>query len=90
VDAPELISFFDTDCNRAVHELAGYLDGELDDARREVIRAHLERCKPCAAAAHFELELRQVISDRCRDRVPDALRERIAKALQDEAADAGG
>ena len=90
MDSPEVISIFDSDCQRAVHELEGYLDGELDEARREAIRAHLERCKPCGAAAHFELELRQVIADRCRDRVPESLRERIARALRDEAADADG
>jgi hypothetical protein len=29
----------------------------------------------------FEFELRRVIADRCRDRVPDQLRERIQAAL---------
>ena len=32
-------------------------------------------------AATFEAELRQVIADRCREAVPDALRARVAAAL---------
>jgi hypothetical protein len=35
-------------------------------------------------AYDFEAELRHVISNRCRDRVPEALRERIHAALIEE------
>jgi mycothiol system anti-sigma-R factor len=72
------------DCVEAVHELYTYLDGELTEVRREEIRVHLDWCGPCGGAAHFEAELRRVIANRCKDRVPQSLIERVAAALQDE------
>jgi len=72
------------DCDEAVHQLYHYLDGELTDDRRREIALHLDLCEPCAGAAGFEAELRQVIANRCRDRVPDALVRRVADAIQDE------
>ncbi len=61
------------DCNEAVRQLYDYLDGELTDDRRHEIAEHLDYCSPCSGAAEFEAELRHVIADRCRDRVPDSL-----------------
>jgi mycothiol system anti-sigma-R factor len=75
---------FGVDCDEAVHQLYGYLDGELTEERRQQITVHLDRCKPCAQAAEFEQELRVVIAHRCRDRVPESLIERIAKAIDEE------
>ncbi|MGH9079889.1 MAG: mycothiol system anti-sigma-R factor [Acidimicrobiales bacterium] len=72
------------DCGSAIDELYHYLDGELTDDRRRQISEHLDFCAPCADALGFEAELRQVIADRCKDRVPDALRERIAALIEAE------
>ncbi len=72
------------DCDEAVHQLYHYLDGELTDQRRVEIARHLDRCEPCAGAADFESELRQVIANRCRDRVPETLIRRIADAIHEE------
>lgn len=72
------------DCVEAVHELYSYLDGELTEVRREEIRIHLDWCGPCGGAAHFEEELRRVIADRCKDRVPQSLMERVAAAINEE------
>jgi mycothiol system anti-sigma-R factor len=72
------------DCGAAIHQLYHYLDGELTDQRREQIAEHLDLCGPCAGAAVFEAELRQVIANRCRDRVPDTLRIRIAALIEAE------
>lgn len=77
------------DCGEAMHRLYHYLDGELDDVRREDIRIHLDNCLPCLDAFDFEAELRSVIARKCRDRVPDELRARIAVALQHEFKAAG-
>lgn len=75
----------DMDCDEAVHQLYHYLDGELTDERRQVIALHLDDCRPCADAAGFEAELRSVIANRCRDRVPEDLKARIAEAIHEEA-----
>jgi mycothiol system anti-sigma-R factor len=72
------------DCQEAVHELYNYLDGELTEERRTEIRVHLDWCGPCNGAAGFEAELRKVIANRCKDRVPDSLIERVAAAIDEE------
>jgi mycothiol system anti-sigma-R factor len=72
------------DCDAAIHELYGYLDGELTEERRTEIVEHLDYCGPCAGAAGFEAELRKVIADRCKDHVPDALRQKIADLIEAE------
>ena len=73
------------DCTDAVHRLYHFLDGELTDQRRGEIQRHLDECPPCLEAFDFEAELRQVVANRCRERVPDGLRERIAAVIQHDA-----
>jgi len=51
--------------------------------RLERVKRHLDECPPCLHAFDFEADLRQVIADRCKDRVPEALRRRIHEALID-------
>jgi mycothiol system anti-sigma-R factor len=72
------------DCVEAVHELYSYLDGELTETRREEIRVHLDWCGPCGGAAQFEEDLRRVIANRCKDRVPQSLIEKVAEAINKE------
>src|SRR5271169_2301874 len=72
------------DCEEAVHALYHYLDGELTEERRTEIRVHLDWCGPCGGAADFEAELRKVIANRCKDRVPESLIDRVASALDEE------
>ena len=69
------------DCVEAVHLLYHYLDGELTAERRVLIRQHLDDCPPCGQAFDFEAELRVVVSQKCRETVPDHLRRRVAEAL---------
>jgi mycothiol system anti-sigma-R factor len=72
------------DCEEAIERLYLYLDGELTDERRELIARHLDECEGCVEAFGFEMELRRVISQKCRDRVPEELVQRIADALRRE------
>ncbi len=72
------------DCVEAVHELYTYLDGELTEVRRQEISIHLDWCGPCGGAAQFEAELRKVIANRCKDRVPQTLIDRVAAAINEE------
>jgi mycothiol system anti-sigma-R factor len=71
-------------CNETIERLYFYLDGELTEQRRLEITWHLDLCGPCVGAYGFEAELRKVIANRCKDRVPDALIVRVADALRDE------
>jgi mycothiol system anti-sigma-R factor len=69
------------DCEYTIQQVYFYLDGELTTYRRWQITRHLNRCPPCKQGFDFELELRHVLADRCRDQVPDELKRRIADAL---------
>jgi mycothiol system anti-sigma-R factor len=70
------------ECRDAAHSLYHYMDGELTFERREIIRQHLDDCPPCGDAFDFEAELRIVISQKCREQVPEHLRLRVAEALR--------
>jgi len=69
-------------CEETYQEISVYLDGELTDEKRAKIKAHLDDCPPCVGAEHFEAELRKLISQKCRDEVPESLKLRIAEALR--------
>jgi mycothiol system anti-sigma-R factor len=71
-----------TNCDDAVAELYAFLDGELTDQRRAAIAEHLDGCSSCRQARQFETDLRQVVADRCRDRVPQNLLDRVAAAIE--------
>ena len=74
----------DDNCDDALHELYGFLDGELTVERRAKIQSHLDDCPPCYEAFDFEAELRIVIARKCTEQVPDALKRRIAEAIAQE------
>jgi mycothiol system anti-sigma-R factor len=69
------------DCEKAFDRMYRYLDGEVTVWRRWRITRHLNDCPPCAEGFDFELEVRQVVSTRCRDKMPPELKARIAEAL---------
>lgn len=77
------------DCREALHRIYHFLDGELTSDRRVKIEAHLDGCSPCLNVFGFEAELRRLVSDKCRDAVPQGLRARIADAIDHEHAQAG-
>jgi mycothiol system anti-sigma-R factor len=72
------------DCDEAISELYGFLDGELTEERKIEIRRHLDECPPCFEQFDFEAELRLVIASKCKDEVPESLRQRIADVLEGE------
>ena len=69
------------DCDKAIHQVYSYLDGELTVWRRMAIARHLDECPPCLQGFAFEVELRRVIVSKCSEEVPEGLRLRIAEAL---------
>ena len=71
----------DLPCESALQELYLFLDGELTADKRSQIKSHLDDCSPCFEAFDFEAELRNVISKRCRDEVPESLRDAVARML---------
>jgi mycothiol system anti-sigma-R factor len=71
-------------CQEALHEIYHLLAGEIDDAKRAQITAHLDECTPCAEPYDFYAELRRCVQERCRDTAPPGLIARIAAALDHE------
>jgi len=69
------------DCDKAHDRMHRYLDGEVTVWRRWSLTRHLDKCPPCADCYEFELEVRQVVSSRCRDTMPPDVKARLADAL---------
>jgi mycothiol system anti-sigma-R factor len=74
-----------SDCENALHELYGFLDGELTNERRAAIQHHLDGCQPCAEPYDFEAELRNVVRRKCAEQVPASVMAKIRAALDAEA-----
>jgi mycothiol system anti-sigma-R factor len=74
----------DIDCRETLHRIYHFLDGGLTTERRDQIAQHLDKCPDCFDAFGFEVELRKLIANRCREEVPDELRTRIAAAIDHE------
>jgi len=74
----------DPSCQDALHAISHLLAGELDDAKRQAIAAHLDECTPCAEPYDFYAELRRVIQQKCHDTPPPGLLARIEAALEHE------
>jgi len=69
------------DCEESIRQLYEFLDGELTPERRTSIRTHLDDCSHCLDAFGFETELRVIVSQHCRERVPEELKDRIARMI---------
>lgn len=76
------------DCVRVSQNLYDYLDGEVGTFRRQAIARHLDGCPACSAGYTFEVQVRQMLWEKCRDEPPPGLRDRILGALDAAAAPA--
>ncbi len=77
------------DCLGAVEDLYGYLDGEIDEEKRRLIRAHLDECGPCLDAYGFHDEVKRIVSEGCRSELPVGLRDKVLAAIKDLSAPQG-
>lgn len=72
------------DCEEALARLAAFLDDELEEARSDEVRRHLETCRSCYSRAEFERRLKErVRSDLKADEVPERFEERMRGLLRD-------
>jgi mycothiol system anti-sigma-R factor len=72
------------DCNKTLHELQLFLDGELPNEDYEHVLGHLDECLECYHTFDFQAELKQVIAEKCREQMPPDLLERIQQCLTPE------
>lgn len=76
-------------CEWVSQYLDAYLDGELNLARADRVRAHLDVCPHCAAQAEEGREIRALIAS-CEEVTPDAaLHEAIMQSVRQQPREAG-
>ena len=69
-------------CREVLAEVFLFIDGECTEARRTLIKQHLEECAPCLRKFGIEDEVKALVHRCCgNDRAPDSLRERIRVRL---------
>jgi mycothiol system anti-sigma-R factor len=69
------------DCERALREIEIYVDGELDAAEAEMLRAHLVDCPPCGTRAEFQRRLKALLAAKCASEMPSSLQVRLRAVL---------
>jgi mycothiol system anti-sigma-R factor len=75
------------DCQQTLSELELFLDGELPEAQRQRVLAHLEECMECYHAYDLQAELKQIIAAKsASEALPPGLLDRIRRSLTDEPA----
>lgn len=73
------------DCDKTLHELQTYLDGELDPAIQEFVDTHLNTCTDCLQAFDFHAEFKQVVRQKCRsDELPASLVAKIEQCWRED------
>jgi mycothiol system anti-sigma-R factor len=70
-------------CAEAVEQLWEYLDGTIDDSRREAIEEHLSVCRRCCGEVEFAEELRAFLAAHAAEEIPDDVRTRLAATLDE-------
>lgn len=75
------------DCAEVIAEVYLYLDGELAESGRTLIRDHLEECGPCLRKFGIEQEVKALVARSCGgDVAPAALRSRLVERLRSQGA----
>ncbi len=78
-----------TDCHEVLAEVYLYLDLECDDARRQLIRTHLDECSPCLREYGIEQEVKALVARCCgTETAPPTLRDRLRSKLAEIVFDA--
>jgi anti-sigma factor (TIGR02949 family) len=64
-------------CEEVVEHLLIFLDGEIEESRRNLIEQHLEECRSCCSRADFELALRHKVREVATKRPSSKLKQKI-------------
>lgn len=82
------MSEIELDCERAYGLLYDYLDGELDEAARAAVKAHLKNCSDCFTRFGFEKTYLLFLEAKTRTKgAPAEVRRRILDSLLKEEKD---
>ena len=75
------------DCEKAVHAVYEYLDGEMEATERVLVTEHLRRCRGCADAVEFERVFLTKIRKACPEEPPPTLIEKVRALLHESDVD---
>jgi len=74
----------EVDCSEVIEKVYLYLDGEIDDETRHIVREHLDECSPCLRKFGLEQDVKALVARTCGgDVAPDGLRQRLVVRLQE-------
>ncbi|MDQ4021162.1 MAG: mycothiol system anti-sigma-R factor [Actinomycetota bacterium] len=72
------------DCREVLGELWLFLDNECNHERRELLKRHLEECRPCLEEFGLDEHLKALLARKCGgDHAPDALKQRLRQSIRD-------
>ena len=69
-------------CNKAIKEISGYLDGELDAELKVTLEAHLTYCNHCHAVYDSTKKTIEIYCDDKLFSLPEEVRTRLHEALK--------
>lgn len=74
----------DVDCSEVIEKVYFYLDGEIDDDTRRIVKQHLHECAPCLRKYGLEQDVKALVARCCGgDVAPEGVRERLMVRLQE-------
>lgn len=68
-------------CEEVVEDLLTFLDGEIEEGRRNLIESHLEECRSCCSRADFELALRHRLREVATKQPSSRLKRKIGQLI---------
>ena len=72
-----------SDCDEVLDRLQLFLDEECPSDVEDAVRAHIADCPPWFDRADFEVKLREIVAQRCKDAAPSGLLDRVVAQIRD-------
>jgi anti-sigma factor RsiW len=69
-------------CKKAINQITGYLDGNLDEELKKVLAEHLDKCHHCHAVFDTTKKTIELYCDGKIFPLPDDVRTRLHEALR--------
>jgi mycothiol system anti-sigma-R factor len=71
----------ETPCSEVLDRVYEFIDGELDGARRHLIKEHLDECGPCLQEFGLEEQVKAIVKRSCCDPAPIELRAKVLRHI---------
>jgi anti-sigma factor (TIGR02949 family) len=70
-------------CTDAVQRLWDYVEKDLDSQEQASMEDHLALCRRCCGEVEFAEEIRDLMKEASKPRIPDEVSERLSEYLDD-------